>query len=44
VVDPWGTVVADGSEREGIIVTTIDQDIVDDVRRRIPCAQHRRSF
>ncbi len=44
VVDPWGTVVADGSDREGIIVTTIDHDIVDDVRARIPCAEHRRPF
>ncbi len=42
VVDPWGIVVAEASDREGVVITTIDPQLVADVRSRIPCGQHRR--
>lgn len=44
VVDPWGTVVAESSEREGVVTATLDQHFLAQVRRRIPCALHRREL
>ena len=42
VVDPWGRVAAELAEGEGYALAEIDLGQVDDVRRRIPVADHRR--
>ena len=54
VVDPWGTVIAEftdayddddeGHPREALRVCTIDLDVVDEARTKIPLAAHRRPF
>jgi deaminated glutathione amidase len=43
IVDPWGTVVARAAEREGeVVLADVDLAYQDEVRRAIPCLQHRR--
>jgi deaminated glutathione amidase len=42
IVDPWGTVLADGGEQEGYIVADIDPARVDEARRMIPALTHDR--
>src|SRR5690242_16001287 len=42
VVDPWGRVVADGGEGEGITVGDLDLDAVTAARRQIPALANRR--
>ena len=43
VVDPWGKVLLDmGGERPGLGFAEIDQDAVEEVRRRLPAIWHRR--
>lgn len=37
VVDPWGEVLTSKNEKEGIIVTSVNLDIIYDVRERLPC-------
>ena len=45
IVDPWGTVLADGSgEDEDIIIAEIDSSKVDAARRKIPALEHDRPF
>ena len=44
IVDPWGTVVADGGEDRGIIVADIDLDKVEEARTRIPSLFHGKEF
>jgi predicted amidohydrolase len=44
IVDPWGRVVVDGGEGEGVFAATIDLDEVAAVRGRIPSLQHDRNF
>ena len=44
IVDPWGLVLADGGEAEGVIVADIDLDQVRLTRSRIPSLQHDRPF
>jgi predicted amidohydrolase len=44
VVDPWGRVVVDGGEGEGVFTATIDLDLVASTRARIPSLQHDRNF
>ncbi|TVR97821.1 MAG: carbon-nitrogen hydrolase family protein [Rhodospirillales bacterium] len=44
IVDPWGTVLADGGEAPGIIAAGIDPEAVADARRRIPSLTHDRPF
>ena len=44
IVDPWGVVLADGGEEEGIIVAEVDTARVADVRRMIPSLEHDRSI
>lgn len=43
VVDPWGNILCTASEGERLIYADIDLSYLEDVRRRIPCLQHRRS-
>lgn len=42
IIDPWGTIVAEASDGEGICLAEIELDRVDRVRRSIPVHQHRR--
>ena len=44
IVDPWGEVVADGGETEGIAVAEIDLAKVAEARRKIPALTHDRTF
>ncbi|MNJ41920.1 2-oxoglutaramate amidase [compost metagenome] len=43
IIDPWGEIIAEGGEDEGIITGNIDLSLVDDVRSRIPVFEDRRS-
>lgn len=42
VVDPWGTVLADGGDRPGHVVADLDLDRLADVRARLPSLANRR--
>jgi predicted amidohydrolase len=42
IVDPWGTVLAEMGDREGVIVAELDLDHQDKLRREMPCLAHRR--
>ncbi len=42
IVDPWGTVVADAPDREGVVLGEIDLAYEDKVRRELPALLHRR--
>jgi len=44
IVDPWGRVLADGGDAQGIIVADIDTALVDLTRGRIPSLRHDRAF
>ena len=44
IVDPWGTVLADGGEVEGIAMAEIDLNKVAEARQRIPSLTHDRAF
>lgn len=42
VVDPWGEVLADGGERNGLVFAEVDLDRIAEIRARIPVLAHRR--
>jgi predicted amidohydrolase len=42
IVDPWGCVVAQCGEGEGIAVARVDPAVVERVRRQLPSLRHRR--
>lgn len=42
VIDPWGEILLEADEREGIHQVEIDLSLVDDVRKRIPIFADRR--
>lgn len=42
IIDPWGEVIAEGSEGEEIVTAHIDLTLVDHVRKRIPVFEDRR--
>ena len=44
IVDPWGEVLAEGGDTEGVIVAEIDPAKSGEARRRIPSLQHDRAF
>lgn len=44
IVDPWGEVLADGGEGEGIVTARIDPDRIAEARRMVPSLQHDRGF
>jgi deaminated glutathione amidase len=44
IVDPWGEVLADGGEDEGVVIAEIDPAKVVEARRRIPALTHDRDF
>lgn len=41
IVDPWGTILAQCGEGEGVAVATIDPEIVAAIRRALPSLAHR---
>ncbi|MCW5770872.1 MAG: carbon-nitrogen hydrolase family protein [Rhodospirillaceae bacterium] len=44
IVDPWGEILAEGGEAEGVIVAEIDPAKSAEARRRIPALRHDRDF
>ncbi len=42
VVDPWGELLADGGEGNGLVFADIDLERIDEVKARIPVLAHRR--
>jgi predicted amidohydrolase len=42
VIDPWGDVIAQASEGEGVVVATIDRERIARVRAQLPSLEHRR--
>ena len=42
MIDPWGTVIAECPEGEGVIMAEIDLKYLDKVRTQMPVQQHRR--
>jgi predicted amidohydrolase len=42
LVDPWGAIVAEGSDRVGIVTGTLDREYLEQVRRSLPSLKHRR--
>ena len=44
IVDPWGSVLADGGDEEGIVLADIDPAEVARARGRIPALSHDRPF
>jgi predicted amidohydrolase len=42
VADPWGTVIAEASDGIGFALASVDSARLDEVRRALPCLQHRR--
>lgn len=44
VVDPWGAVLAEAPDREGIVVAELDLGEQERVRRELPCLGHRRGL
>ncbi len=44
VVDPWGEILADGGEGNGLVFAEIDLARIEEVRARIPVLAHRREI
>ena len=44
IVDPWGTVLAEGGVEPGVVLATIDPAKVESARKSIPSLQHGRRF
>lgn len=42
IVDPWGTVLAEAGDGEGLAVAELDFAQLERVRREVPCLDHRR--
>lgn len=42
IVDPWGTVLAQAPDGEGVIYAELDHDRLTRLRREMPCLKHRR--
>ena len=42
VIDPWGVVLAECSEKDGFALAEIDPTYQDKVRRTLPCLDHRK--
>jgi len=43
IVNPWGEVLAQGDEREALLIAQIDLDLVDDARAQVPVFRDRRA-
>lgn len=44
IVDPWGEIVVEGNEAEGVVIGRIDRERVAEVRTRYPFLADRRTF
>jgi predicted amidohydrolase len=44
VIDPWGEVLLDMGDRQGVGFADIDLKRISDVRGRIPSLRHRRTI
>ncbi len=42
IVDPWGTVLAERAEGEGVVLADMDTDRLAEFRRALPALEHRR--
>jgi deaminated glutathione amidase len=42
IVDPWGTIVAEASDRVGVVVAEVDHGLVERVRSSLPTLRHRK--
>ena len=42
IVDPWGTILAQASDAETVVVAELDFDYQEKVRRELPALAHRR--
>lgn len=42
IVSPWGDVLADAGESEGLAIADLDLDVQDTLRRELPALSHRR--
>ena len=42
IIDPWGEIIAQASEGEGVIVAPLDLDYLTRVRKNLPALAHRR--
>ena len=42
IIDPWGTVIADAPDKEGVIVADLDFDYLNKVRKQLPSLANRR--
>lgn len=42
VIDPWGSVIADASDAEGVVVADLDFDYVRKIRKQLPSLANRR--
>jgi deaminated glutathione amidase len=42
IIDPWGTVLAQAPDGEGLILARLDYERLQRLRRELPCLQHRR--
>lgn len=42
IVDPWGQIVAELPEGEGVVVATLDDQRTAEIRSRLPALEHRR--
>ena len=40
IIDPWGTVMAKASDREGVVMAELDFEYLARVRAMMPCQQH----
>jgi deaminated glutathione amidase len=43
IVDPWGTVLAQAPEGDGVIAADLDMAALADIRERLPALRHRRA-
>jgi predicted amidohydrolase len=44
IIDPWGRILAERAEGEGILMADLDLGRLDEVRTRIPCEHHARGW
>ena len=44
IIDPWGTILAEGGENEEIITAEIDPARIADIRRQMPTDEHRQPW
>jgi deaminated glutathione amidase len=42
IIDPWGEIIAQASEGEGVVVASLDLDYLARVRKNLPALAHRR--